>query len=82
MKKITPEEFEHLPLRGSGRASVFYRAIIGLLPGEALFIGREEYTLSYGPGRICRSIEKRFPRVKYSYGALADGSGWAVRREQ
>lgn len=82
MKKITAEEFDNLPLKGAGRASTFYKAIVRLLPGEALIITRKEYTLSRGPGYICRRIMKRFPKVKYTYGPVADGSGWAVKREK
>ena len=82
MKKIRAEEFELLRLRGFGNSSPFYKAIIGLKRGEALLISREEYTLSHSPGRICRAIMKRFPQVKYTWGAMADGSGWAVKRER
>lgn len=81
MKKLTPEEFNQLPLRGTGRSSKFYKAIIGLKKGEALFIDRKEYNLSRSPGRICKLIMKRFPHVKYNYGPVADGSGWAIMRE-
>ena len=81
MKKLTSEEFNELTLRGTGRGSVFYKSIIGLRVGEALFISKEEYTLSHTPGRICKMITKRFPHVKYTFGILGDGSGWAVKRE-
>ncbi len=80
MKKLTPDEFNQLPIQGTGRSSVFYKAIIGLRVGEALFISREEYTLYHGPGRICRLITKRFPQVKYQRGPVADGTGWAISR--
>ena len=82
MKKLTEDEFNQLPLRGTGRSSKFYKTIIGLKKGEALFISRQEYTLYHGPGLICRRIMKRFPYVKYVYGPVADGSGWAVKREK
>ena len=82
MKKLTEEEFNQLIIRGTGRASVFYKAIIRLKVGEALLISRTEYTLYHGPGRICKIIMKRFPHVKYTYGPIADGSGWAIKREK
>lgn len=81
MKKLSPEEFKQLPLQGRGRSSKYYKAIIGLKVGEALFISSAEYTLKHTPGRICRLIMKRFPHVKYNYGPVADGSGWAIMRE-
>lgn len=80
MKKISEEEFNGLESGGMGNSSKFYKAIISLRVGERLFIGREEYTLSRGPGRICRTIMKRFPNVKYEFARLADESGWKVKR--
>ncbi|MBI4947925.1 MAG: hypothetical protein HY840_16160 [Bacteroidetes bacterium] len=80
MKKISPEESEQLPIRGAGHSSEFYKAIISLQVGEALLITKKEYTLTRPPGRICRTIMKRFADVKYEYGAIADGSGWKVKR--
>ena len=82
MKKISAEEFNQLPLKGTGRSSVFYKAIIGLRQGEALFISRKEYTLSHPPSRICIAIMKRLTHIKYIYGPVADGSGWAVKRDK
>ena len=80
MKKISEEEFEGLEPGGRGNSSKFYKAIISLRMGERLFIGREEYTLSRSPDRICRMIMKRFPNVKYEFATLADKSGWKVKR--
>lgn len=82
VKKISEEEFGQLKLRGFGNSSPFYKAIIALKPGEALLISRKEYTLARGPGLVCRRIMKRFPQVKYNWGVMADGSGWAVKREK
>ncbi len=80
MKKISPEESEKMPVKGTGHSSVFYKKIFCLHVGEILIITKEEYTLSRGPGRICRTIMKRFPDVKYSFGELADESGWKIER--
>lgn len=80
MKKIKSEELEKLTVKGMGRSSEFYKAIIGLAKGEALFISNEEYTLKHGVGRICKFICNRFPHVKFSHGKLADGTGWVVKR--
>ena len=82
MKKITSEEFDQLHLQGTGRASKFYKAIISLKPAEALVITKAEFTLKRTPMRICRLIMKRFPQVKYVFGPVADGSGWAIKREK
>ena len=80
MKKITPEESEQMPIKGTRNASKFYKAIISLQVGEILIIPKKEYTLLRPPGRICRTIMKRFPGVKYEFGELADESGWKIIR--
>ncbi|MBI4945133.1 MAG: hypothetical protein HY840_01885 [Bacteroidetes bacterium] len=80
MKKITPEESAQMPIKGTGNSSQFYKAIISLHIGEVLFISKKEFTLSRSPARICRTIMKRFPDVKYRFGEVADGSGWKVER--
>lgn len=82
MKKISEEEFEGLESRGGNyrNSSRFYKAIISLKKDECVLITTEEYTLSRAPGRICRTIMKRFPNVKYEFAALADESGWKVKR--
>jgi len=78
MKKITDEEFSNLNLGDKG--SPFYKAIYNLHIGENLFIAKEEWKGYKTPTRICRYIMKKFPRVKYNFGKLADGSGWAIKR--
>ncbi len=82
MKKISEEDFSKMALMGRGKSSPFYRAILGLHIGEALFISTEEWNGCQTPTRICRYIEKRFQGVKYICGRLTDGSGWAVKREK
>ncbi|MBI4946652.1 MAG: hypothetical protein HY840_09650 [Bacteroidetes bacterium] len=80
MKKISDEEFSKLPLISSGKTSPFFNAIIGLHVGESLFISKKEWKGCQTPTRICHYIMKKFPTVKYTFGKLADGSGWAVKR--
>jgi len=79
MKKISNEDFEKLPIKGSGRSSHFYKSIINLKMGENLFISTDEWDGYKTPSNICRYIEKKFP-VKYLCGKIADGSGWAIKR--
>ena len=87
MKKISDEEFSKLPFRGikkrgtnKGKSSVFYIEIIGLHVGENLFISKDEWRGYRTPTRVCRYIMKKFPRVKYFFEKLKDGSGWAIKR--
>lgn len=80
MKKLAENEYSDLLLTGKGKSSPFYKAIIGLHIGEILFISQKEWKGCRTPTRICRYIMKKFPQVEYTFGRVADGSGWAVKR--
>lgn len=81
-KKITSEEFDQLPIKRAGRSSPVYDAIISLRTGEAIEIPKAGWKRNKPPSAICRSIEKKFAdmKVKYKCVALADNSGWAIKR--
>lgn len=83
-QKITAEEFDKLPVKGWGRSSPAYHAIIGLKVNEAVIIPKNQWKRNKPPSGICRSIEKKFAsmKVKYKCVALADNTGWAIKREQ
>ena len=80
MKKLNEEEFSNMLMMSNRKASPFYTAIINLRVGESIFISRKEWKAQKPPTRICRSIEKKYPHVKYEGGRLTDDSGWAVKR--
>lgn len=81
MKKLTAEEFDNIPKKGWGRSSNAFQAIFTLKKDDAVVIEKKDWhSRSKTPSTICRYIEKKFPQVKYIYAALADGSGWAVKR--
>jgi hypothetical protein len=81
-KKLTAEEFDQLSVKGWGRSSPTYHAIIGLKKDEAVIIPKAGWKRNKPPSSICRSIEKKFAsmKVKYKCVALADDSGWAIKR--
>ena len=79
MKKISEEESSKLPIKGRGRSSVFYSAILNLKVGENLIIEKKEWNKCRTPLRICRYIEKKFG-VQYNDGELFDKSGWKITR--
>lgn len=79
MKRITAEEFENLPIKGKGSATAVFNAVLNLKPGEAIIIARTEWQRKKSPSTMCRYIEKRYG-MKFTCGALTDGSGWAVKR--
>lgn len=79
MKKITEEELGALPLRGKGRSSHFFNAVLNMKAGEIILIERSEWKRKNPPSTMIRRIEKNYP-MKFSVNSLADGSGWAIRR--
>jgi hypothetical protein len=82
-KKLTPEEFDALPIKGWGRSDPTYNAILGMKVGEAIFIPKAGWrSRRKTPSSKCRRIEKKFAnlKIKYKCVALADNSGWAVKR--
>lgn len=81
-KKISSEEFENLKIKGWGRSSPTYNAIFSLKPGEVVIIPKAGWRRNKAPSSVCRQIEKKFPQSKVSYKcvALADDSGWAIKR--
>ena len=81
-KKLTSEEFDQLRIKGWGRSSPHYNAIISLKVGEAVVIPKAGWRSNKTPSTKCRRIEKKFAsmKVKYKCVALADDSGWAIKR--
>ena len=81
-KKISAEEFENLNIKGWGRSSPTYNAILNLQAGEVVIILKSQWRRNKAPSSVCRQIEKKFPQKKLSYKcvALADDSGWAIKR--
>ncbi|MDF2436006.1 MAG: hypothetical protein K0Q95_382 [Bacteroidota bacterium] len=79
MKKLSPEEYELLPIKGKGRSSHVFNSIINLKAGEAVLIERKDWKRKAAPGSLIKYIEKKH-NMKFSCGAINDGSGWAVKR--
>lgn len=81
-QKLTAEEFDQLPIKGWGRSSPVYNAIISLKVNEGVVILKSQWKRNKPPSGICRSIEKKFAgmKIKYKSVALADNSGWAIKR--
>lgn len=81
-QKLTSEEFDQLKIKGWGRSSPTYNAIIGLKVGEAVIILKTQWRRNKAPSSACRAIEKKWPtyKLKYKCVTLADGSGWAIKR--
>ena len=82
IKQISAEEFDQLKIKGWGRSSPTYHAIIGLHIGEAIIVEKNGWKRNKPPSSICRAIEKKFAsmKVKYKCVALSDNSGWGIKR--
>lgn len=79
MKKLTPEEYANMNLRGRGRQSPFSRAVMQLLVGEVLYLPKEEWKNKYHPSKTVYTIKKRYSR-KFELFTEASGKGWTVKR--
>jgi hypothetical protein len=79
MRKLTPEEYSQMNLKGRGRQSAFSRAVTQLEVGEVLFLPKEEWKKKYHPSRTIYTIKKRYNR-QYKLLTEANGTGWAVER--
>ena len=79
MKKLTPDEYNQLPIRGKGRSSHVFNSIVNLQIGEALLIEKSDWKRKASPSTLVRYIEKNHD-MRFTCGSLAGGNGWAVRR--
>jgi uncharacterized protein (DUF2249 family) len=79
MKKLSSEEFALLPIKGKGRSSAVFNTLINLKEGEGLLIEQKDWNRKAAPSSLIRYIEKKY-QMKFSFGALTNGSGWAVQR--
>ncbi len=82
-KKLSSDEFSQLRIKGWGRSSPTYNAIMGLKIGEAIVILKSQwYSRTKTPSTQCKRIERKFAaqKLKLKCVALADDSGWAVQR--
>lgn len=79
MKKLSAEEFSQLSVKGKGRSSAVFNSLINLQEGEGLLIEQKDWTRKAAPSSLVRYIEKKY-QMKFSFGALENGSGWAVQR--
>lgn len=79
MRKLSAEEFSQLSIKGKGRSSAVFNSLINLKEGEGLLIEQKDWTRKAAPSALVRYIEKKY-QMRFSFGALANGSGWAVQR--
>lgn len=79
MKKLSAEEFSQLSVKGKGRSSAVFNSLINLQEGEGLLIEQKDWNRKAAPSALVRYIEKKY-QMKFSFGALENGSGWAVQR--
>ena len=79
MKKLSSEEFAQLPIKGKGRSSAVFNTLINLQEGEGLLIEQKDWNRKAAPSALIRYIEKKY-QMKFSFGTLANGAGWAVQR--
>jgi len=81
-QKLTSEEFDNLKIKGWGRSSPVYGAILSLQVGEAIIVPRNQWRRNKPPSSVCRAIEKKFKdrKLRFKCVTLADDSGWGIKR--
>lgn len=79
MRKLSADEFAQLPIKGKGRSSVIFTSLINLKEGEGLLIEQKDWNRKAAPSSLVRYIEKKY-KMKFTFGALSTGNGWAVQR--
>ena len=79
MKKLTPEEYASMNLRGRGRQSAFSRAVMQLEIGEVLYLTKAEWGKKYHPSKSVYPISKRYSR-KFELLTEVNNKGWTVKR--
>jgi len=79
MRKLTPEEYASMNLRGRGRQSAFSRAIMQLEVGEVLYLPKEEWNKKYHPSKSVYTIATRYKR-KFELLTEVNNKGWTVKR--
>lgn len=79
MKKLDEQEFEKLFIKGKGRSSGVFNALINLKIGEGILIEKKDWKRKAGPNTLVKYIEKKHG-MKFICGKLEDDAGWAVKR--
>ncbi|MCB0754355.1 MAG: hypothetical protein H6602_12595 [Flavobacteriales bacterium] len=79
MRKLTPEEYAQMNLRGRGRRSAFAAAVLRLEVDEVLYLPKEEWKKTYHPSQTIYTIKKRYNR-KFELLTEVNDKGWTVRR--
>ena len=82
IEKIESDDFNKLLFKGGrGKTNAVFKRLINMKVGEAIKIPRAEWKRRYAINRIVHYIRKNYG-YQFSGGRLADGTGWAYRREK
>lgn len=80
--QLNSDEFSKLFFRfGRGKTNPVFKALINLKVGEALKIERAEWKKRYHVSRMIGYIRRHY-HYEFTGGRLADGTGWAYKREK
>jgi hypothetical protein len=79
MKKITTEEFDEILGHGKGSSSPLFNHLIEMKPDDAFILYKTEWHAKYSPTATVNRVSKKY-NMSFSWKALPDRSGWAVKR--
>lgn len=81
MEKIENKEFEMLFFKRKGRKSKIFQMMVSMKVGECIRFNSSVLRSSNHLSRVLYYLRKNY-HYDFSGGRLADGTGWAYRREK
>ena len=79
IRKVSKEEYFNTPVKGRGRASHVFTAILNMKPGDIIEIPAEDWKRRRKISKVASYIAKRYSRT-FTTVEKEDSSGWMVRR--
>ena len=81
IEEIKNEEFEMLFFKRKGRKSIIFKTLVSMKVGECIRFDHSVLRSQYQLKRVLYHLRKNY-HYDFSGGRLADGSGWAYKREK
>lgn len=74
MKNITNEELQNYSIKGRGRSSNVFNAILNLEPGKNLLIEKDDWKKRYPVSRLSSYIGKKYKRKFKTWSVIGGGA--------
>ena len=81
IEEINNEDFEQLLFKRKGRKSIIFKKMVVMKIGDCICFDKTVLRSNNQLSRVLYYIRKNY-HYEFSGGRLADGSGWAYKREK